>query len=760
MPVLVDVEDHPFNNKMLLTIREQGPPLQVWRPWRASFFVEDTGLGRSRIEKILRDDPRTDEVWTRTLPLGPAKPPSPALEVRPKVNADLYKLALDLERAADFEGVRLYDVDVKQTSKFLTLNKLFPAGLCDFRAGHIQMTDDARRFPLPELGLKSKTFRVEVAKGVLVRSADTPIVGVRVGDEHFTREPSREEELLREVAAYVRKSDLDLLVTDGGDGYDFPAWFDRIKHFGLVGHVNLGRFRDRPRFGRSGGVFVGGYGTVHRNASWPLSGGPAHLDVQQANLGLDTAIPAILQQARHAALPLQVANRVGGGTTISQLAINVLHLEGIPTKLYKDAPPVAMTYNQLQRNDRGSLTIMPPPGVVYDVHGGDWVSAFAHFMVLFNLSVDTIDTPAAQGSSVRIPTLDVPVDMSRQGISAKVVWDLLQQRLDLMEKLLADPPAPVRAQFQVIYDKLKQCLVTAFGREGYENHDNGDIRAHEGIMAVDRLLLPVAKKVAEKRGWQVKQAIVDSLIFHRPGSSESEARDTLKAVAEATRVPMKYEGHFHALLNFPTQLHGASALNKYILLAKKGGKHRIKGIEYAQHSTPPFLKRMQADMVDELATGLPGIDIHDNVPLVLAVAKRCARELKDGHVDARLLRETFEISKYPEEYTTRGKTWAAMSLAFKEGLDRDKGQTLRYLVIGNKEKAAAKKVRLGHHVEEDTPYDAAYYVKEVVKVTATTLLPLGWNRERVAAALSGLAVQGYATEVRLEAYASAGQAPD
>jgi DNA polymerase elongation subunit (family B) len=79
------------------------------------------------------------------------------------------------------------------------------------------------------------------------------------------------------------------------------------------------------------------------------------------------------------------------------------------------------------------------------------------------------------------------------------------------EKELLEQIRDMKASCKKRQNALKWMLVTCFGYLGYKNARFGRIEAHEAVTALGREKLLQAKEIAERRGFELVHAIVDSL---------------------------------------------------------------------------------------------------------------------------------------------------------------------------------------------------------------------------------------------------------
>jgi DNA polymerase-2 len=85
---------------------------------------------------------------------------------------------------------------------------------------------------------------------------------------------------------------------------------------------------------------------------------------------------------------------------------------------------------------------------------------------------------------------------------------------------------------------LKWLLVVSFGYLGYKNARFGRIEAHEAVTAYSRDLLLQAKEIAERHGYRMLHAIVDSLWLVKPGAVKADYDRLAQAITEQTELPI------------------------------------------------------------------------------------------------------------------------------------------------------------------------------------------------------------------------------
>jgi DNA polymerase I len=171
----------------------------------------------------------------------------------------------------------------------------------------------------------------------------------------------------------------------------------------------------------------------------------------------------------------------------------------------------------------------------------------------------------------------------------------------------------------------------------------------------------------------------------------------------------------------PQRESDAGALTKYFGKVAGEDDFKIRGIEARQRSTPPFVKDVQRDCLEQLnATRSPDA--------VLDCLQDAINRLQAGTVTVEKLVERNRISKPLERYTQNTQNVAALKRAREQDFAVHPGQDIEYVVVDD-EKNSRERVALAH--EEVESYDVPYYETQLIRAVESVLSPLGWDRTEI-----------------------------
>jgi len=293
------------------------------------------------------------------------------------------------------------------------------------------------------------------------------------------------------------------------------------------------------------------------------------------------------------------------------------------------------------------------------------------------------------------------------------------------EKERDDPDEDRLAELEGRSGALKWILVACFGYQGFSNAKFGRIECHEAINAFAREILLTGKQRLEAGGWRVVHGIVDSIWVTPDPDVDDDDREDLETLAteitERVEIRLEHEAHYDWVAFVPQRESDAGALTKYFGKVAGDDDFKIRGIEARQRSTPPFIKDVQRDCLDQL-------DATRSPDAVLNSLQDAIKRLHAGTVPVEQLVERNRVSKPLEGYTQNTQNVAALKRARDQDLAIHPGQDIEYVVVDD-EKSSRERVALAH--EETESYDASYYETQLVRAVESVLAPLGWDRTEI-----------------------------
>ncbi|MGI0130385.1 MAG: 3'-5' exonuclease, partial [Thermoplasmata archaeon] len=318
---LIDITESDDGRSVVLWRKERrsGRVRRTAVEFRPPFLVDGPRDALRDLERRLENEPSVAGVARRVLsPSLYDRRARTVLSVTPARNPRRRTLARTIDALGGFERYRLYDVDLVPPQLYHLAHALYPFAPVTGSGSDLIATEPAEAIDYATPPLRVARLEVHIAgeRRGRIPPPDGRIGSVRVGD--VTLE-GPEEELLRALVDELARSDPDVLLTQGGDAFDFPWLYRRASACGLGPDVfGLGRERAPFRPSRRARSFES-YGVVHhRDAPYPAPG-RFHIDRENSFLFDDTDIAGLVDAARLSRLSLSTVVRQSPGTCFTAM---------------------------------------------------------------------------------------------------------------------------------------------------------------------------------------------------------------------------------------------------------------------------------------------------------------------------------------------------------------------------------------------------------------------------------------------------------
>jgi DNA polymerase-2 len=300
---------------------------------------------------------------------------------------------------------------------------------------------------------------------------------------------------------------------------------------------------------------------------------------------------------------------------------------------------------------------------------------------------------------------------------------------------------------------LKWLLVCCFGYTGYKNARFGKIEAHEAINALAREKLLVAKEAAERRGYRVLHALVDSLYVQKAGgrsqksearsqkpggrSQESEVRsqiplcakgcppamgavrgDYLRLVEEIeqlTGLPLALEAVYRFVVFLPSQQCAEIPVPNRFFCVSEEGELKVRGLECRRHDTPPYIARMQREALAILAEARDFASYCAKLGEAREVYERYQARLREGSVAPEELVIRKRLTKAPASYQKNSSTAIAARQLDRAGVKLRPGENIEFIITDAGSSLLDDRVRAWTLWEGWRGYDVEAYGKALAK---------------------------------------------
>jgi DNA polymerase elongation subunit (family B) len=702
---LVDAQaDHARDRMQLWLWSEAGvekrtdaryrPELLVWHGSRAE-------LRSLAADLEIMDSVRSTRFVRRKLRLGSDKE-YVAMAVQPAKYSGVREISRVVDSRGGFRDYRMFNADLRPEQSYLVDKGLFPMARV---TSAIELDDDQSSIEYAVPPLKSAVLNVET--GGRLQSMAARMKSVEFDGERFD---GSEEGILRALDREVRKSDPDIIYTDGGDAFVLPYLASRAEANGVP--LSLGR-EPQPRPAAKGRTYFT-YGTIVYKPGPQLLRGRLHLDRESFMLA-EGGFEGLVDMARLSCLPVQAAARLTPGSAISAMQVQMAMRDGYAISLKKDLPEDFKGADELLMADRGGMIFDPGVGLHEGVVEVDFTSLYPNIMAKHNISPETLLCNCCRDSRERVPGLLYNICEKRRGLIPRVVEPLVERRMRL-KRLISEDAAnagPYRGRASL----LKWVLVTCFGYTGYRNSRFGRIECHEAINAYAREVMVRTKDLAEAHRYEVLHGIIDSL-WLRPaeGCAGDHAWFCERASAEIG-IPLALEGVYKWLVFLPTRGTGAGALNKYYGCLESGGL-KVRGVELRKHDSPGIVKEAQGEMLAILSKAGGAEEFAALATEALASLTARARDLAGGCVGLERLVITKRVSREVGEYRQRNDQAEALRRLKITGHIVHPGEMVRYVLTP----AGAVPAEM---LDGDETYDAERYLELLARAGESLLCFMG-----------------------------------
>ncbi|MGC9434897.1 MAG: type B DNA-directed DNA polymerase [Methanomicrobiales archaeon] len=457
-------------------------------------------------------------------------------------------------------------------------------------------------------------------------------------DGECTRFSGDEMEVIADLAACLISHDPDVILFPHGD-----RWVPRIAAASRDGGSDPGLSRTgtfRPFAEKS----YWSYGrTVYRSGAL-IPEGRVLIDTARSFMYREGGLSGIFCASRLSGIPPNYSSRFTPGTLISGYECYEALRRGLAVPFRKSDPEPPRRQRRVRAADRGGMIFTPEPGRTGRVHQIDYTSLYPAIIVRDNLSPETLG------------------DRGRQGFLPAVLSPLLDLRHRTKAQKKQDP------RFAGMDSALKWMLVTCFGYTGYRNAKFGSIRVHEQITGSARDILVLTKEIAERLGFEVLHGIVDCIWFRGDPAGTVAA-----AVEEEVGIPVETETY--DWLVFLPQADGSGAYNRYFGKLEDGGV-KMRGIAARRHDTPPYIRRMQEDLLEVMAAARNPASLDRLEPRVRAVYDRYLDGLAVADPEELAIRRHINRCRYRR----RCLEGSAVEVYRREGIDPAPGMALEYVV--------------------------------------------------------------------------------
>ncbi len=612
----------------------------------------------------------------------------------------VYNIASILE-----EKCQLYNIDIDIIRKYLLEKNLFPtAKLKNYDLDDKQFSLD---YEFPDIKSVDLIIKEENKKGI--RNFNDKISCIIFGETIIEGE---ESDIIHDLNHLIRKTDPDLILTEGGDSFELEFLYHRSSLY----NINLRLGRDKDIFKNSDRSYFS-YGRILYKPRMHLLSGRLHID-RSSFLFREGRLSGLIDISRITGIPLQECSRLSPGSAITALQVNYALKNNIIIPWRRYNAEYWKTAEELLKADRGALVLEPKVGIHENVYELDFSSMFPNIMTIHNISPETVLCDCCPDSSKRVPFIGYNICEKHIGLVPMVLKPLIERRMEYKRRKKLDK---LRSQeYENKQNILKWLLVTSFGYMGFNKAIFGRIESHESITAYARDILLRSIEIADDSGYDILHGIVDCM-WVKGDNPEKLCEIITKEVG----IELDLKGRYNWIVFLPNKSNKSGSINRYYG-AMDNGKLKVRGIEMRQRGTPNLIRNLQNDMIIKLAEAKTIPEFYSKIPDTIKILKAYMRKVLNGCNISDLIFE-IHISKNLDNYIVFNNQVAAMRQLKDNGIMIMPGQSVRYIVTDHKSKIYQKRVILPELAGNDAKYDKIKYYQYLLKAAESILLPFGYT---------------------------------
>jgi len=606
--------------------------------------------------------------------------PTPVLEVSVHAPAQFLPLTKQLIRTCP--DAQFFHVDVSLPQRYFYDRELFPLVHCE-----VDLTVEGRIQSIQALESPWGTDYGFPPLTIMELSPDTPSPNpnhggrsslvVRMDGEERVLEGD-DADVIQHLNQLLVRQDPDILLTDWGDSYLLPRLMVLADRLRMPLALNRDPYRS---IGARKPHSYFSYGRILSHAGARTLSGRLHLDRHNSFALAEMGLAGLIEQARVAKVDLQQMARTTTGTGITSMQLETACRDGLLIPYRKQEPEAFKSALELLHSDQGGLVFAPIVGYHEQVGELDFSSMYPSIMVRFNISPETVNCRCCRDEpTVRVPEIGHHTCRHHKGLVPRTLAPLLDKRAKYKRLMAAATQPAARAVLDQRQTALKWLLVVSFGYLGYKNARFGRIEAHESVTAYSRDLLLQAKEVAERQGYRMLHAIVDSLWLVKPGAVRADYDRLAQEISKQTELSIGVEGLYHWIGFLPSRVNPLMPVpNQFVGLFDHGAM-KIRGIEIRRSDAPFLVKRAQAEVLRCLSEARTLAELRRQIPQALEIVRSYRRYLLDGHATVEELAITKSLSKEPQAYRHQTLSMIAAQELRARGVSLQAGDTIHYII--------------------------------------------------------------------------------
>lgn len=731
------------NDKMVVWIKQDnGDTVRLEDKWSHPIYVaaDDNAL----FEEILESEDIANHISSSEMVCKHEKltdsKESMVLQLRLKDSNKAVQVASKIEKKFRFGSVRLYNVDILPAQTYFYEHDIFPTCYCQISTGKSglrwNVTDNvwSTDYELPQFeNLHLKVFP-KVTEGTIPRYSDE-IGHIEIqkylNNDTIRIEEDSESDILLNLMSQVANINADFILTDNGDSFTFPYLIERANSNRIK--LELGREKNCEGLIKPAkeGTSYFSYGKIFFKPSTIKLPGRIHIDTDNSFIISESGLPGLYELARICRMPFHTASRASIGKCMSSLQFYHADKKNVLIPWKPTLAEHVKSLDELLFADRGGMILEPSIGIYENVAELDFVSLYPSIMRKMNISTETMFCSCCPDSKLRVPGLENYYRCEKIiGLVPAALEILLSKRKIYKHLRNSTTDTKLRENYDARQTALKWVLVTSFGYLGFNNAKFGRIDAHIAVCAFDREILIRTIRTAEKQGFKVLHAIIDSIwVQKKQGQENANAEDyeqLKQAIEIETNFDISFEGVYKWIVFVPSKSNNIVGVPNRYFGVFEDGSLKLRGIESRRHDTPIFFSNYQQLILNILSKADTVSEVKALFPKIMNMFERHLKILKERRVNLVDLAFTKRISKNYDEYQERGTVENNAILSLNAGgKSLRAGEILKYIITDYYRKNSKKRSVPLELVNSQTKYDVKRYCQVLQEVTNTVTEPFG-----------------------------------
>jgi len=633
------------NEKMIFWIKQlDGDTVKLEDKWSHPIYL--ASYDKSLLQNILDNDCICENISQYQFvqkyeKLGDSKESS-VLQMRLKDSNKALSLASEIERKFRFGQIRLYNIDVLPAQTYFYEHNIFPLAYCHIdsnrQALHWHVKDNvwSTDYELPQFNNIHLRVYARTDEGKIPRYTD-PIDHIEI-QKYLTGEiieikEESEPDLLDTLTRDINNLNPDFVLTDDGDSFTFPYLLERANFNNI--QLRLGRESHGLTKPTEKGTSYFSYGKIFFKPSTVKLEGRVHIDTDNSFIMAESGLQGLYELSRICRLPLHTASRASIGKCMSSLQFYNAYRKNVLIPWKPTISEHIKTLEELLIADRGGMILEPRIGVHEIVAELDFVSLYPSIMEKKNISAETVFCECCTDSDLRVPGLDnYNRCKKRRGLVPTALEILLTKRKTYKRLRNSTNDPELKTVYDARQTALKWVLVTSFGYLGFNNAKFGRIDAHIAVCAFDRDILINTIRTAERQGFKVLHAIVDSIWIQKKNAqnnlNQSELEALKKEIEKETGFEISLEGVYKWIAFVPSKRSDIVGVPNRYFGVFEDGVLKIRGIEARRHDTPIFFSNYQQLILDMIAKADTVNEVKSMLPEIYQTFQKRSEERRVG----------------------------------------------------------------------------------------------------------------------------------